>query len=57
MQRCAMKTWKESSPFKDNLLEDNEVKKYFSKKELDVIFNLDYYLRNVDKIFRKVGLK
>ncbi|MFH1199081.1 MAG: adenylosuccinate lyase [Candidatus Omnitrophota bacterium] len=57
VQRCAMQSWKESSGFKDNLLRDAQVAKYLNKKELDNIFNLDYYLRNVDKIFRKVGLK
>lgn len=56
VQRCAMKTWKEGSDFKENLLKDKEVLKYQSLKELEKIFNLDYYLRNVNKIFKKVGL-
>ncbi|MFA5411376.1 MAG: adenylosuccinate lyase [Candidatus Omnitrophota bacterium] len=56
VQRCAMKTWKEGSDFKDNLLKDREVARSLTKKELDKIFDLDYYLRNVNKIFRKVGL-
>jgi len=56
VQRCAMKTWREGSDFKNNLLSDAGVSKYLNAKELDSIFNLDYYLRNVDKIFRKVGL-
>ena len=56
VQRCAMKAWGEGSDFKENLLRDKEVSRYLDKKELDKIFNLDYYLRNVDKIFRKVGL-
>jgi len=56
VQRLAMKTWKEGSDFKDNLLEDAEVTKYLKAKDLDKIFDLDYYLRHVSKIFRKVGL-
>lgn len=56
VQRCAMKSWKEGSDFKDNLLGDNEALKYLNEKELDKIFDMDYYLRNVGKIFRKVGL-
>jgi adenylosuccinate lyase len=56
VQRAAMKTWSEGSDFKDNLLEDKAVSRYLDKQKLDKIFNLDYYLRNVDKIFRKVGL-
>jgi adenylosuccinate lyase len=56
VQRCAMKSWREGSGFKDNLLKDKEVLQYLDKKALDKIFDLDYYLRNVNKIFRKVGL-
>ncbi len=56
VQRCAMKTWKESSDFKENLLRDKEVRRCLNKRDLDKIFDLDYYLRNVNKIFRKVGL-
>jgi adenylosuccinate lyase len=56
VQRCAMKTWREGSDFKENLLQDKEVPRYLSRKDLDKIFDLDYYLRNVEKIFRKVGL-
>jgi len=56
VQRCAMKTWKLGLDFKQSLLRDKEVLKYLTKKDLDKIFDLDYYLRNVNKIFRKVGL-
>ncbi|MCX5706350.1 MAG: adenylosuccinate lyase [Candidatus Omnitrophica bacterium] len=56
VQRSAMKTWKEEIDFKDSLLFDPEVLKYLSEKELDNIFNLNYYLRQVDKIFNRVGL-
>ncbi|MFA4888802.1 MAG: adenylosuccinate lyase [Candidatus Omnitrophota bacterium] len=56
VQRAAMKSWKESTDFKKNLLQDKEVLRYLDKAALDKIFNLDYYLRNVNKIFRRVGL-
>jgi len=56
VQRCAMKTWKERINFRDSLLNDKAVAKYLSLKELGKIFNLDYYLRNVNKIFRRLGL-
>jgi len=56
VQRSAMKTWRQGSDFKDNLLSDKEVLRYLNQKDLDKIFALDYYLRNVNKIFRKVGL-
>jgi len=56
IQRCAMKSWKESSDFKEILLRNSEISKYLTRKELDKIFDLDYYLRNVNSIFKKVGL-
>ncbi|TRZ48397.1 adenylosuccinate lyase [bacterium] len=56
VQRCAMKTWKTGSNFRDNLFQDKEVMRYLKTQELDKIFDLDYYLRHVNRIFRKVGL-
>lgn len=56
VQRQAMKTWREASDFKANLLSDNEVRKYLNHKELDKIFDLDYYLRHVNKIFSRLAL-
>ncbi len=56
VQQAAMQTWKGSGNFKDNLLSLPQAAKYLSSKELDKLFDLDFYLRNVDVIFRKVGL-
>ena len=56
VQKAAMQTWKGSGNFKENLLSLPEAAKYLSAKELDRIFDLDFYLRNVNKIFAKVGL-
>ena len=56
VQKAAMDTWKGTDNFKHNLLSLPEVAKYLTAKELDKIFDLDFYLRNVNKIFSKVGL-
>jgi len=56
VQRCAMYTWKEGVDFRDSLLLDTKVAEILSEKELDNIFDLNYYLRNVNKIFKRVGL-
>jgi adenylosuccinate lyase len=56
VQKAAMKSWKEGSDFKKDLIKDSVVLRYLPKKELDRIFDLDYYLRNINKIFRRVGL-
>jgi adenylosuccinate lyase len=56
VQKAAMQTWKGSASFKDNLLSDSRLAGYLNAKELDKLFDLDFYLRNVNKIFQKVGL-
>jgi len=57
VQRNAMKSWKENADFKELLLKDKEVLRYLGRRDLDRIFDLDYYLRNVDKIFSRVFSK
>jgi adenylosuccinate lyase len=54
VQRNAMKSWKSGVKFKKLLLKDKEVKKYLMAKEIEKIFDLEYYLRNVDYIFKRV---
>jgi len=55
VQKAAMQTWKGSDKdFKDNLLALPQAAKYLNSKELDKIFDLDFYLRNVNKIFSRV---
>lgn len=56
VQRLAMKTWKQNLQFKEALLADPEVSRYFSPAQLDKIFDLDYYLRNITRIYRRLGL-
>ncbi|MCK9603096.1 MAG: adenylosuccinate lyase [Candidatus Omnitrophica bacterium] len=56
VQRNAMKAWKEASDFKENLLLDKEVLRYLDKRALDKIFDLDYYLRNVNRILKRLKL-
>ncbi|MDH5767870.1 MAG: adenylosuccinate lyase [Nitrospirota bacterium] len=54
VQRNAMKSWQSGVEFKKLLLKDKEVKKYLSAKEIENIFDLKYYLKNVDYIFKRV---
>jgi adenylosuccinate lyase len=56
VQRAAMLTWESRKDFKTNLLEDPQVKKLLSSKDLEKVFDLNFYLRHVDFIFRKAGL-
>ncbi len=56
VQRCAMKTWTEHSDFRANLLADAQVAAYLKAKDLDALFSLEYYLRNVTRIFKRLKL-
>ena len=54
VQRPAMKVWEEGHEFKRLVLEDQEIGKYLSKKEIEEIFDLDYHLKYVDEIYERV---
>ena len=54
VQRNAMKTWEERTPFADHLKADAEVCSLLSKDQIDDLFDLDYHTRRVDEIFTRV---
>ena len=57
VQEAAMRTWKEDDlEFVDALLANPQVAKLISKKEMDKIFDIDFYLRHINRIFRRAGL-
>jgi len=56
VQRNAMRCWEENRELEKLVREDPEVKRYLGEEELKSIFNLRYYLRNVDGIFKRVGI-
>lgn len=53
-QRNAMKVWEEGADFREELLGDSDVMKLLSREEVEEAFNLDYYLKNVDNLFKRV---
>ena len=56
VQRNAMKSWQKNRNFMGLLKADADVAAVITPEELGTIFNYQYYLRNVDYIFRRVGL-
>jgi adenylosuccinate lyase len=54
VQDNAMKAWKEDKNFKQLILKDKRVRKHLSQQEIEDCFDLNYYLRNVDYIFKRV---
>ncbi|MBI2304490.1 MAG: adenylosuccinate lyase [Chloroflexi bacterium] len=57
VQRNAMKAWRERSPFLDLLTGDDEVTAHISTSELRALFDYQYFLRHVDAVFERLGLK
>ncbi|WP_368486890.1 adenylosuccinate lyase [Spiroplasma sp. DGKH1] len=53
VQKCTLETQQTNQDFFQVLLKNN-VEKYLSKVELTKLFNLNYFIRNVDKIYDRV---
>ncbi|OGO24106.1 MAG: adenylosuccinate lyase [Chloroflexi bacterium RBG_16_51_9] len=56
VQRNAMKAWQGGKNFLTLLKADSEVTEVLPAKELEPLFDYDYYLRYVDDIFHRLGL-
>jgi len=54
VQRNALKSWEEGVEFYELVSSDEEIKKLLTKEELDDSFDLDYHLKYVDTIFKRV---
>ncbi len=54
VQRVALKSWKENIEFKTLLKKDKNVKALLNKSDIDNLFNLDHFFRNIDKIYKRV---
>jgi adenylosuccinate lyase len=56
VQRCAMKSWQENLDFKEVLIKDKDISVYLSPSDIEKIFDLDYYLKNINKIFERLKI-
>jgi len=56
VQRNAMKAWKGNRGFITLLKADNELTNALPTKELEPLFDYQYYLQHVDEIFQRLGL-
>ena len=54
VQRHALKVGKEGGDLKQELLSDPEIRRYLSSRDIEEIWNLKHYLKNVDSIFNRV---
>ncbi len=56
VQRCAMRVWRENVDFKAVLTDDIDVAKYLTAEEVGACFDLGYYTRNIERIYKRLGL-
>ena len=56
IQRCAMNVWNKGMNFKEALWTDKDFMKVVKPREIEKFFDLNYYTKHVDKIFKKVGI-
>ncbi len=57
VQENAMKAWnQEAGNFKNNLIADKEVGEHLSKEEIEDCFTPENYLKNLDKVFARIGV-
>ena len=53
-QRNAMKVWDEGGEYRELIRRDADVTSHLSAEEVDRVFDLKHYLRNVEKVFARV---
>ena len=53
-QRNAMKVWDEGGEYKDLIMNDADITSRLSAEDIERVFDLRHYLRNVDKVFERV---
>ena len=56
VQPIAMKAWTEGLDYQKLLKENEKVMQLRGEESLDACFTLDYYFKNVDYIFKRVGI-
>ncbi len=56
VQSTAHAAWNEEGSFRENISADSKVKKLFTEKELDGLFDYNYHLRYVDEIIKRLDV-
>ena len=54
VQRNAMRVWDENRDFLTLVKDDHDINSQLSAAEIEQVFSLDHYLRNVSKVFERV---
>ncbi|GBF10806.1 MULTISPECIES: adenylosuccinate lyase [Tepidibacillus] len=56
VQRKAMQSWEEQKSFKELLKEEKNIQNLLTEEELNECFDYHYHLKNVDFLFKRVGI-
>jgi adenylosuccinate lyase len=54
VQQRAMQSWQDRKPFKEQLKKDRVIMQYLTGKDLDRLFDLKFYTKNITYIFNRV---
>lgn len=58
VQNAAKRVWEDKTmTLRESALKDKEILKHLTLKEVEEVFNLEYHLKNIPKIFSRVGIK
>ncbi|MGQ9856621.1 MAG: adenylosuccinate lyase [Fervidobacterium sp.] len=53
VQKYALECWESRESFKEKIQNDEKILEYIPKEKLENLFESDYYLRNVEEIFKR----
>jgi len=56
VQKCALDAWEKRTDFKNLLKEDEIIKSKINSEDFEELFSNDYYIRNIDEIYKRFGL-
>jgi len=56
VQRNAMKAWDTKCAFRELVLQDQEIMNVLDAEEVNELFDFSYHTKNIDYIFKRVGL-
>ena len=56
VQRNAMRSYNERTDFAYELLQDAEIMTFIAPDELDDLFDYEYFLRNIDYVYKRAGI-
>lgn len=57
VQNIAMRTWAKEGSLKELAMKDKDISSKLNNEKLDEIFNLQRYLKNIDFIYERAGVK